>query len=146
MQLCLRFPARHEKDEPSALLLVRGAAGEGSARSEQEMRGTVSAGGEDVGEARSWSTVTFNEQGDYVLAAVCRLETKDLVRDNYLSLELRDFFSLLAGKEVLGSAQHPDLQPQEGRAVVSLSPTPAKEESCPQRMGLGYNPGIKPMS
>lgn len=50
----------------------------------------ASAGGEGVGEARSRSTVTFNEQGDYVLAAVCRLETKDLVRDNYLSLELGD--------------------------------------------------------
>lgn len=32
-----------------------------------------------MGEARSRSIVTFNEEGDYVPAAVCRLETEDLV-------------------------------------------------------------------
>lgn len=37
----------------------------------------ASAGGEGVDAARS--VVTFNEEGDYVPAAVCRLETEDLV-------------------------------------------------------------------
>lgn len=32
-----------------------------------------------MGDAGSRSIVTFNEEGDYVLAAVCRLQTEDLV-------------------------------------------------------------------
>lgn len=93
------------------------------------------------------STVTFNEQGDYVLAAVCRLDTKDLVWDNYLSLQLGGF-SLFWQEKKHWAAQHPDLKPQEGKPMVSLSPTPEEEESCPHTSpeGLDYNPWIKLVS
>lgn len=76
-----------QKEEPSPLLFVHGAQDELLERDQiaqskaggDERECQASTGGEGVGEARSRSIVTFNEEGDYVLAAVCRLETEDLV-------------------------------------------------------------------
>lgn len=92
------------------------------------MRGNVSAGGEDVGEARSCSTVTFNELGDYVLAAVCRLETEDLVRDNYLSLELRDFSLFWQGKKCWAVPSIQTCSPRRG-GLWYLFPPPHQRRS-----------------
>lgn len=67
-----------------------------------------------MGEARSWSTVTFNVQGDYALAAVCRLETEDLDRDNYLSLELGDFSLFWQGKKCWAVPRIQTCSPRRG--------------------------------
>lgn len=83
------------------LLFVHGAQDELLARDqvaqseagggEQECQASA---GEGVGDARSRGIATFNKERDYVLAAVCRLETEDLVDQGQLSLSGMRRFSL----------------------------------------------------
>lgn len=76
-----------QKEKPSLLLFVCGAQDELLERDQitqseaggDERECQASAGAEGMCEAGSRSIVTFNEKSDYVPAAVCRLETEDLV-------------------------------------------------------------------
>lgn len=89
--------------------------------------------GEGVGDIRSRSTVTFNEEGDYVPAAACRLDG-GLGRSGIIMPPWNEeICCFLAGKGVLGSSVPVSrFAIPGGKPSVSLSPTPAEEESCPQ--------------
>lgn len=96
-----------------------------------------------MGEVRSRSTVTFNEEGDYVPAAVCRLDG-GLGRSGIITPPWNEeICCFLAGKGVLGSSVPASRFPTQGGShhiSISLPPTPAEEEfhpqSCPRKILL----------